>query len=42
MEAPDFLSSADDSDPISQPHVEGDGNQVINKVMGGNVSTDIF
>jgi hypothetical protein len=37
MEDPDFLPSDDDSDPSHQSHVEGDGNQVIDEVTGGNV-----
>jgi WD40 repeat protein len=43
MEDPALSPSADDSDPSSQVHstVEGDSNQVIDKVTGGNVIGNI-
>jgi hypothetical protein len=43
MEDPAFSPSADDSDPSSQiqSNVEGDGNQVIDKVTGGIVISEL-
>jgi WD40 repeat protein len=43
MEDPALTSFSDDADPKSQiqPNVEGDGNQVIDRVTGGNVFANV-
>ena len=43
MEDPALTPSSDDADPNAQiqPNVEGDGNQVIDRVTGGNVFANV-
>ncbi len=43
MEDPALTPSSNDADPNSQiqPNVEGDGNQIIDKVTGGNVFANV-